>query len=181
MATTDLRLTDAGSLPMPGPIGRLVRLAFGALCLFYVVDLWAIRRNPVAASGQISPLLLNGTIFGLFLVSYVVNIGLSQSWKKWSAVVCALGLAGAAGISRVVYGDYESALSANALLIWLLYIFTHLGIAFVLSSLIGTPGCEMRAFHHFWSRITGQTTKEHVCPIGPLTPIDNWEARRRAQ
>lgn len=176
MATTDLNLTDAGKLPKPGPIGRLVRLAFGALCLLYVADLWSSRGNPITDAGHIQSSLLIGIIFGLFLVNYVVNIGFSRSWKKWPALFSALGLVGVAGISKIVYGEYESALTAYALLIWLLYIFAHLGTAFVLASLIRTAGCEMRTFHHLWSLVSGRTTKEHICPIGPLTPIDNWEA-----
>jgi len=31
MATTDLKLEEPGSLPKPGPIGRFVRFAFGAI------------------------------------------------------------------------------------------------------------------------------------------------------
>jgi hypothetical protein len=179
VATTDLKLTSAGSLPKPGPIGRIVRLGFGVFCLLYVLELWGLRGHPMTASGQIPSLLWNGAIFGVFLVSYVVNIGFSQSWKKWPAIFSILGLAGVAGISKILYGDYESVLTAYALFIWLFYIFTHLGLAFVLAAVLGTPGCEMRAFHHLWSVVTGKTTKEHVCPIGPLTPIDNWEAGRR--
>ncbi|AWZ01335.1 hypothetical protein RHODOSMS8_01800 [Rhodobiaceae bacterium] len=179
MATTDLKLTDAGELPKPGPMGRLVRLALGALCLFYVADLWSIRGNPITDAGHIQTPLWTGIIFGLFLVNYVVNIGFSQSWKKWPAILSGLGLVGVAGISKVFYGEYESTLMAYTLLVWLLYIFTHLGMAFVLAALIQTPGCEMRTFHHLWSLVSGQTTKEHICPIGPLTPIDNWEAARQ--
>ncbi len=81
MATTDLNLKDAGSLPQPGPIGRLVRLGFGALCLLYVAELWDIRNNPTV-SGQISFVLGSGLPFGLYFLNYVVNIGFSQSWKK---------------------------------------------------------------------------------------------------
>jgi hypothetical protein len=57
-------------------------------------------------------------------------------------------------------------------------LFLHLGIAYVLAAVIGTPGCEMRAFHDLYSRVTGIPTKEHYCPVGPLHPIDQWEARR---
>jgi len=94
MATTDLKLDEPGSLPRPGPIGRLVRLALGALWL------------------------------------------------------------------------------------WEFYVFADLGSAFVLAAIIGTPGCEMRALHDLYSRLTGNPTKEHYCPIGPLHPIDQWEAHR---
>jgi hypothetical protein len=51
-------------------------------------------------------------------------------------------------------------------------------MAFIIATLIGTPGCEMRAFHDLYSRLTGIPTKEHYCPVGPLHPIDQWEAGR---
>ena len=83
MATTDLTLDEPGTLRRPGPIGRLVRLAFGVSCLYYVYGLWTVREALVAGNGSIRPLVWNGLFFGLFLVSYVVNIGFSRSWKKW--------------------------------------------------------------------------------------------------
>jgi len=43
----------------------------------------------------------------------------------------------------------------------------------------GTPGCEMRAFHHLYTKITGKPTNEHHCPVGPLHPVDQWEAARQ--
>jgi hypothetical protein len=57
MATTDLKLDEPGSLPKPGPVGRMFRLLFGLLC-------W------------------NGILPGLFLISCVINIGYSRSWGK---------------------------------------------------------------------------------------------------
>jgi hypothetical protein len=42
MATTDLRLDEPGTLPRPGPVGRIVRLTFGALCIWYVTELIVI-------------------------------------------------------------------------------------------------------------------------------------------
>lgn len=75
-------------------------------------------------------------------------------------------------------GTYESAVSAWTLFVWLVYLFTHLGSAFVLSAMLGTPGCEMRSFHDLYARLTGKSVKEHICPIGPLGPIDRWEAKQ---
>ncbi len=75
-------------------------------------------------------------------------------------------------------GDFEGPFFAYVLWGWLFYIFTHLGAAFLIAAIIGTPGCEMRAFHDLWSRLTGISTKEHVCPVGPLTPIDRWETEQ---
>ncbi len=53
MATTDLKLDEPGSLPRPGPIGRLVRLAFGALCLWYVIGLIEVLNSLVTADGHV--------------------------------------------------------------------------------------------------------------------------------
>jgi hypothetical protein len=39
--------------------------------------------------------------------------------------------------------------------VWELYLFSHLGLAFVLAALIGTPGCEMRAFHNLYTQVSG--------------------------
>ena len=82
MATTDLKLDEQGTLPRPGPIGRLVRLALGLFCLYYVYILWVVRDVLILADGSIRPLLWNGIVVGLILISYIVNIGFSRSWKK---------------------------------------------------------------------------------------------------
>lgn len=179
MATTDLKLDAPGTLPRPGPVGRLARLGFGGLCLYYVYGLITVSGSILTSDGSIRPLLWNGIIPGVFLVSYVVNIGFSRAWKKWPAVVSALALGTIALVGYLDSGSVETATLARSIWIWELYVFGHLGTAFVIAAVIGTPGCEMRAIHDLYSRITGTPTKEHYCPVGPLHPIDQWEARRR--
>jgi len=171
MATTDLKLDEPGSLPRPGPVGRLVRLGLGVLCLWYVYGLIHVSASLIAADGSIRPVIWNGIVFGLFLVSYVVNIGFSQAWKKWPAVVSAAMLAIIAGVGYAMAGTIETNLLARSIWVWELYIFSHLGLAFIIAGAIGTPGCEMRAFHDLYSKLTGVPTKEHYCPVGPLHPI----------
>ena len=179
MATTDLNLDAPGSLPRPGPVGRLVRLIFGILCLRHVYGLIQVSGDLLGTGGSIRPFIWNGVVIGLFLVSYVVNIGFSRAWKKWPAVVSAAVLAIIAGIGYAIEGMIETDLFARSIWIWELYVFSHLGLAFGIAGAIRTPGCEMRAFHDLYSRLTGVPTKEHHCPIGPLHPIDQWEARRQ--
>ncbi len=177
MAITDLKLEDEGSIPKPGPIGRLARLALGAACLYYVSGIWTFRADLFTDTGSIKPLIWNGLVPGLFLVSYIINIGFSRAWKKWPAIASALLLGSIAAFGYLTTGSPETPLLANTLFWWELYLSLHLGFAFVLASLIATPGCEMRAFHHVYTVITGKPTKEHQCPVGPLAPIDRWEAR----
>ncbi len=181
MATTDLKLDEPGTLPRPGPVGRLARLLFGALCLYYVYGLATVAGSILSPDGSIRPILWNGVIPGLFLVSYVVNIGFSRAWKKWPAVVSTMALGVIALVGYLTSGSVETATLARSIWSWELYVFGHLGTAFLIAAIIGTPGCEMRAFHDLFSRLTGAPTKEHYCPVGPLHPIDQWEVRRRTR
>jgi len=178
MATTDLKLEDCGSLPKPGPVGRLMRLAFGMLCLAFVNGLLDLEGDLLSENGRVKSLLWNGIILCLFLVSYVVNIGYSLNWKKRPAIVSATLLAVVGGIGYLQAGTFDTILLARTLFIWEFYVMAHLGLSFVLAALIRTPGCEMRAIPHLISLITGGESKEHVCPVGPLGPVDDWEAKR---
>ena len=178
MATTDLKLDEPGSLPRPGLVGRLVRFGFGMLCLSHVYWLLQVSDNLIDEGGQIRSILWNGIVIGLFLISYVINIGFSRAWKKWPAIVSVIVFVLIAAYGYLTVGTAETGLLAQALWVWEFYVFAHLGIAFVIAAIIGTPGCEMRAFHDLYSRLTGKPTKEHYCPIGPLHPIDQWESRK---
>jgi len=179
MTTTDLKLEKPGTLLRPGPVGRLARLGFGGLCLYYVYGLVTVSGSILTSTGSIRPLLWNGILPGLFLVSYVVNIGLSRTWNKWPAGVSALALGTIALVGYLTSSSVETPMLARSIWVWELYVFGHLGTAFLIAAFIGTPGCEMRAFHDLYSRVTGVATKEHYCPIGPLHAIDQWEAARR--
>ena len=178
MATTDLKLDEPGSLPRPGPIGRLVRLAIGLLGVWFITGLLDVFNDLLNESGHIRSFMWNGLVFGLFLISYVINIGFSRAWQKWPAFISGGIFVAIAGFGYLTKGTIETEFLARAVWGWEFYVFSHLGAAFVLASLIGTPGCEMRAFHDLYSRLTGIPTKEHYCPVGPLHPIDQWEAKR---
>lgn len=178
MATTDLKLEETGSLPKPGPIGRIVRIAFGALCVYQAVGLIDVSGDLIGSDGHIRAVVWNGLLIGLFLISYIVNIGFSRAWKKWPAILSAGVFVALAAYGQITQGDIETNALASAIWGWEIYLFAHLGTAFILSAVIGTPGCEMRSFHDLYSRLTGNPTKEHYCPVGPLNPIDNWESNR---
>ena len=177
MATTDLKLDEPGSLPRPGPIGRIARLGFGSLCLWQVYGLVQVSSNLIGTDGHIRSVVWNGILIGLFLLSYVINIGYSRAWKKWPAIASAGAFILIAAAGQVTTGTFETMFLAWSVWSWELYLFSHLGVAFIIAAVIGTPGCEMRAFHDLYSRVTGIPTKEHFCPVGPLHPIDQWEAR----
>lgn len=85
--------------------------------------------------------------------------------------------AGLIAVDLAVWGTWWAPPLGTFLLVWLAYFSAHLGLSFVVSAVIATPGCEMRSLPHLWTLITGRATKEHYCP-GPLDPIDRWERQR---
>lgn len=178
MATTDLKLDEPGSLQKPGPIGRFLRAGFGFICIWYVIQLIGVSDKLMDSDTHIKLIVWNGILIGLFLISYIINIGYSRAWKKRPALISAAVFLALAGVGYLTGETAETTFLARAIWVWEIYLFSHLGLAFVIASLIGTPGCEMRAFHHLYTRITGIPTREHYCPVGPLHTIDQWEARR---
>ena len=178
MASTDLKLDAPGTLTRPGPVGRVVGIGFGLICLWYVGGLIEVAASVTIGDGDIREVIWNGIVVGLFLISYVINIGYSRAWKKWPAVASAAVFTLIAGFAYLTEGVFQTQTLARAIWSWEIYWFSHLGIAFLVVGVIGTPGCEMRAFHDLFSRLTGIPTQEHICPVGPLKPIDQWEARQ---
>ena len=178
MATTDLSLDEPGTLPRPGPVGRLMRLAFGVICAFYVLGIVHVHDSLLDGQGHVRSVIWNGVLIGLFLISYVVNIGFSRDWKKWPAALSACTFLLLAAYGYFNQATLETAALARTIWVWEFYLFTHLGISFLLAALLATPGCEMRAFHDLYARLSGSSVKEHICPVGPLTAIDRWESSR---
>lgn len=178
MATTDLRLDEPGTLPRPGPVGRLARVALGFLCATYVVGLIDVHDSLLDSQGHVRAVIWNGVVPGIFLVSYIVNIGFSRTWKKWPALISTAVLLLVAAYGYFSQGTFEVAILARSIWAWEVYLFSHLGLSFLLSALLATPGCEMRAIHDLYSKVSGEPTKEHYCPVGPLGAIDRWESSR---
>ena len=65
-----------------------------------------------------------------------------------------------------------------ASLVLMTYVFAHLGVSFLLSALLATPGCEMRAIPHLIAIVRGKSADEHYCP-GFIDTVDRWERKRK--
>ncbi len=173
-----LELLDPGSLARPGPLGRLVRFALGALCLF---ALWDIVQHaettitqPFSSLDNLALLILAP----LCIFNYVVNIGFSKSWGFRPLAVSLAILALAAGIALLISGSFDHPIFGVPLILWLGYFYGHLGIAFILSAVIATPGCEMRSIPELIGRASGKASEEHHCPAAFIGKIDEWELKR---
>ena len=172
------RFEQPGSLPRPGIVGRVVRLLLGVACLQF---LWVLLTEgaDIARSAVLpgNPGLWFGIAVGLYVTSYVVNIGFTLHLGRWPQyLVVALGI-GFASVGQLTEGSVWTPLLGWFVVGWLFYTYAHLGVSFVLSSLLATPGCEMRAIPHLVSFVTRRESSEHFCP-GPLRLVDDWELRR---
>lgn len=181
LTAVESRFQQAGSLARPGVIGRVVRLLLGAACLYFAWVLVSDGADIARPSGWSRDAgFWFGVFAGLYLTSYVVNIGFTLDLGRWPQfVVVTLGI-GFAALGRVTEGAPWTPLLAWFLVGWLLYVYTHLGASFVLSALLATPGCEMRAIPHLLGVLRGRSASEHFCP-GPLRWVDEWELGRSKQ
>jgi hypothetical protein len=169
---------STGSLPRPGWIGRIVRLALG---VWLLSGLYMLVRYGWGVLVDLTP-PTNWTwwvfmALGFWLLPPVVNIGFTKSWRRKPQLALAAALAGAVVVDSLVYGTWWGPPLGVLVWFWLVYFSAHLGGSFLLSAVIATPGCEMRAMPHLWTRVTGRATKEHYCP-GFIDVIDRWEQER---
>jgi hypothetical protein len=167
-----------GSLARPRAIGRLVRLLLGLWLLWFLYSL--LRFGSVLLISTTAPKHWSwwlATLVGLWVFPDVVNIGWGKNWKHRPRVAV-LGVAGLlVVVDLLAYGAWWAPPLGVFVFAWHLYWSAHLGLSFALASIIATPGCEMRALPHLWTRITGHTTHEHYCPSF-VDGLDRWERRR---
>lgn len=67
----------------------------------------------IPSNGHIRSVIWNGILFGLFLISYVINIGFSRAWKKWPALVSAGVFLAIGVIGYATGGTIETSLLAR--------------------------------------------------------------------
>jgi hypothetical protein len=140
------------------------------------IDLWAmLATHP---NMQLDGGLWLAIAIGIYEIPVVVNIGFSTNWRPRyirSTVVVLLLLT--AIVSMFLTGSLIGSPLALAIYAFLLYTYGHLGVSFLLATLLATPGCEMRAIPQLWGLIAGKEAKAQYCP-GFLTPLDRWEYSR---
>jgi len=166
-----------GTLDGPGPIGRVVRAALGLGALYFAIDMVAYRDEVLGSS---APSFLGwylGVAIALWVTSDVVNVGLGRHWGYRPLLFVAAAFSGALALDIMIYGSLWAPPAGVVLLLWMVPVFAYLGGSMLLASLLGTPGCEMRAVPDLRGRLSGHPHVEHACP-GPLYAVDRWEQDR---
>lgn len=173
-----LEFVDQGSLVRPGPIGRLLRLLLGGLCLYGLWELILAAPYYIYAPISLLPNMALMVLVFLCVFNYVVNIGFGKDWGRYPLIL-SLTLFGLIALGNyLATGNAQSPLLGIVVTLWLCYFFAHLGLSFVLAALLATPGCEMRAIPELFGRITKQPAREHHCPASIISGIDRWERDR---
>lgn len=168
-----IHFDQEGTLVAPGPIGRLVRLVLGLLIAKFIYDWVTI----IDITDFDNPFILIWIAFSIMLVPYVVNIGFGVNFgaKPRYALVGVWLLGAIAGY--LADGTVRSPLTWTIVELTQIYIYGHLGLSFLLSAILATPGCEMRAIPQLLGKLSGAGSKEHYCP-GFIDNIDRWERNR---
>ncbi len=169
---------EYGSLPRPLVIGRIVRFALGVWLLYVLYQL--IVYGPSILVDHTPPNHWTWWLtaaLGIMVTPYVVNIGFSRNWKHWPRVAVVVTAGVLVGVDLFFYGTWWALPLGAFALVWFIYWTTHFGFSLLLSALIATPGCEMRAIPHLWTLVSGNRTREHYCP-GFFNDLDRWERER---
>lgn len=179
MATADVEtgtvFQPGGTLAPPGPVGRIVRMAFAYGCWQWLSQIYLVNSTSVLENMWV----IGFTAFAVHLSRYTVNIGLGWRTGNLPRVAALALLAGAVGWGYSQQGEWLNEPLLQAVR-WLnIYVFAHLGVSFALSGVLATPGCEMRAIPILLGRLVGKMAKDHHCP-GPIRQIDAWETKMRA-
>ncbi len=156
-----------------------MRLGFGLVCLYFLQVLLTEGGRLAEPGLPRHPGWWIGIILALYVFSNVVNIGLTRHWGRWPQIVVVLFAVLAAVFNFFFSGEIWAPALGIPVLLWLIYVYGHLGISFVIAAALATPGCEMRAIPHGLSLIRGKQAAEHPCP-GPLANLDSWELKRRS-
>lgn len=172
-----LDLVEPGSLEKPGPIGRTFRLLLGILCLYGLYEIAIVAPYFAADPIGLLPGMTLMILVTICVFNYVVNIGFSRDWNRLPVLVSLIIFGILAFISYLFVGTASSPILGIPIVLWLGYFFAHLGLSFVLASIIGTPGCEMRAIPQLFGIVIHKESKEHHCPSSIISGIDNWESR----
>ena len=165
-----------GTLPVPGPIGRAFRLILGLGLLWLVMV--TIVGGPSELLGPEPPPIdwLIPAAVAVWVVPDVINIGWSRHWGRRPRLVLIALLALGIVLNLAFYSDVWAPAGGWIVIAVFTYIFSHLGVSFLLSVVLGTPGCEMRAIPQLVGRFKGREVVEHSCP-GPVDTVDRWERR----
>lgn len=163
-------------LPRPGSIGILIRL--GLALLVGSLGYSALIDASGFFDGFAQPTKSLGYLVGVALFSsWVLNELTQREWGQRPTLVLLAGLAATMAVGAL-QGDAFGPPYGIYLWLWVLGFSLLLAPAHLLAALLRTPGCEMRAYAHLWTRLRGGDPEAVACP-GWIDRFDGVRLFRR--
>jgi hypothetical protein len=129
-----------GSLPKPGPIGRMVRIVSGCALLYFFIVTLTNFGNYIGLTVPKHPLMWLGVALSFYFLAYVVNVGFTITWGRWLQLITVLVAMASVVLDLSVYGSFWGPPLGLLVFVLLAYVTGHLGLSFILAGLLATPG-----------------------------------------
>ena len=146
-----------GSLPVPGPLGRVGRFLLGlAAGAVFVLVLLARLESPPGERSP-APLFLIAAALAVYMLPDVTAMTFGRRWGR-TPLVAGLGLAAILGL--VAYDRFYAPPLAWYLFLLVEVVFGLLALSLFLAALFAVPGREMRAVPYVIGQIRRQPVTE---------------------
>ncbi len=171
------------SFPPVGVIGRLYRLITAGLqaaAFYYIIINWSFFTS---SNFPGSYLYVGLQIYFLIGINILINDSFGRSHsvgRRRPQAALLLLWAAVVGYSWATTGVYNGPAVTTFGAVLGLYYTLHLGIGFILATLLGTPGGPMRSIPQLWGILTGNKSKAIYC-TGFFDNVDKWEFERGAR
>lgn len=150
------------TLPRPGALGILIRLALAFAVLMGLYD--AVRHPASYWDGFSDPIGALPLFLPLVLFSgWVVNGLLQVQWGWWPNIALVAGCA-VTMLIGAFQGDPWGPPMGYYSWAWQILFAGLLGPAFLVASILRTPGCEMRSYAHLVANLRGRDPEPSLCP-----------------
>ena len=129
-----------GSLPKPGPIGRMIRIVSGCVLLYFFIVTLTNFGNYVSLTVPKHPLMCLGVALSFYFLAYVVNVGFTITWGRWLQLILVAAAMATVVFDLLIYRSFWGPPLGLLVFALLAYVTGHLGLSFILAGILATPG-----------------------------------------
>ena len=129
-----------GSLPKPGPIGRMVRIVSGCVLLYFFIVTLTSFENYFSLTVPKHPLMWLGVALSFYFLAYVVNVGFTITWGRWLQLIMVAAVLATVVLNLSIYGSFWGPPLGLLVFVLLAYVTGHLGVSFILAGILANPG-----------------------------------------
>lgn len=130
---------SSSDLPRPGPIGRILRVAFGGFLLYFFTTV-LIRYDPHL---PLTPPPRNWLTYVIAGIAFYMLADTARSWR-WPPYILQGGWLGLAGVAVLIdwirFGRFWGPTIGLAIMALILGAFFYLGVSFIVAGLFAVPG-----------------------------------------